>query len=575
MNAYRSLQRAGVLLLTAAVAPAVPAQITYGGLWVTDLTLEGEYVGAKFGYAIDLMGDLDGDGVPDILVGSPEANPSGMMHAGVAYVFSGATGQKIWEVPGQDAQDQCGFSVAAAGDVDGDGIDDMIIGAPYADFSGLVDAGAAYVLSGADGAIIWKLQGDQSFSLYGFSVASAGDLDGDGICEIIVGAPETEVNGMVGAGSVFVYNGATGGLIYRFDSPAEKWWFGSAVANAGDVNADGYNDIVVGATFADVINGRDNAGAAAVFSGADGQLLYQVDGQEPTDMLGNAVAGLGDLNGDGYDDFAAGVYLASPNNTIGAGAVYVLSGYDGSLLHLFQGEQEWEKLGWSVRSAGDVTGDGVNDIITGAPITDYLGMVDAGKVEVYDGVSGQLVARFFGNEPDGRLGFAVAPGGDLDGDGHAEVLISEHRAMIQGYDNVGKVYRYAFKPCIRADADSVSSSAGGFVTIQIDFPADFAGDGYAILASAAGTGPTTLDDVVVPLTPDPLYDRMLNQNPPPQILNPYGTLDAAGDATAFFQSNPGELSFFIGQTLWVAAISFVPVTDPVASSVALPIEVLP
>ena len=198
-------------------------------------------------------------------------------------------------------------------------------------FSKLLTLFAAFSLSGsAFGAftLLHQKNGSSAFDFMGRAVAGAGDVDGDGKADFIVGASRE----LTGAGSVFVYSGATGALLYRKDSSDSLSYFGFSVAGAGDVNGDGKADFLVGAFQADP-GGLENAGSVFLYSGADGSLLYRKDGAGFGDEFGISVAGAGDVNGDAKSDFIVGARLADPNGVSNAGSAYLFSGATGELLY--------------------------------------------------------------------------------------------------------------------------------------------------------------------------------------------------------------------------------------------------
>ena len=180
--------------------------------------------------------------------------------------------------------------VVVAGDVNGDGKSDFIVGAPYADPGGRADAGSAYVYSGADGSILYQRDGGAAYDNFGLSVSTAGDVNGDGKDDFIVGAHQADPGGRDRAGSAYVYSGADGSLLYQRNGGAAYDNFGLSVSTAGDANGDGKDDFIVGAILANP-GGKGDAGSAYVYSGADGALLDQRDGEAANDQFGYSVGG--------------------------------------------------------------------------------------------------------------------------------------------------------------------------------------------------------------------------------------------------------------------------------------------
>jgi len=317
----------------------------------------------SFGSSVAGAGDVNGDGFDDLIVGAEFADPHGSA-SGLAFVYSGRNGNQLFRINGMAAGDELGNSVAGAGDLDGDGFDDFIVGARFADPNGVQNAGSVFVFSGATGTQIFRFDGSVVGEL-GFSVAGAGDVDGDGVPDLILGAPSTSVNGNSGAGSAFVFSGRTGAQIWRLDGRFFLDNLGWSVAGAGDVNGDGRPDLIVGAPQASS-NGLMSNGYVQVFSGATGAPFFQFNGTEAGALLGFSVAGAGDLDRDGLADIIVGAISASPNGLASAGSAYVFSfAATEPLFFRFDGFAAGDRLGASVAGAGEVHGH--TAMIIGAP----------------------------------------------------------------------------------------------------------------------------------------------------------------------------------------------------------------
>ncbi|MEO2093046.1 MAG: hypothetical protein ABGY71_03175 [bacterium] len=323
--------------------------------------------------------------------------------------------EDIFSQGGRSAGGRFGSSIAGGFDVDGDGLADFVVGEPYENRLGPM-TGAVRVVSGANGADIYLRGGNSAYDLFGASVA-LGDLDGDGRAEFIVGAYGDDSNG-TDSGTVFVYSGASGNLLYTLTGD-EGDHFGFSISFVPDTNGDGRGDFVVGARAADT-NGN-NSGAALLFSGLDGTLLHEFGGEAAFDLFGSAVAGCVDLDGDGLGDLICGAYLNDAQGS-GAGRAYVYSGASGSLLFTLQGTGVGDAFGYAVDDAGDVNGDGASDLIVGAPSND-TSFQNAGQASVYSGVDGTLLMVVNGDAPGDNFGSTVAGSLRIDGDGLDDFMV--------------------------------------------------------------------------------------------------------------------------------------------------------
>ena len=294
-----------------------------------------------------------------------------------------------------------GESVSGAGDVNGDGVPDLIVGAPLDDSNGFA-SGFARVFSGLDGSILYTFDGD-SKDMLGRSVSGAGDVNRDGYADLIVGASYVTNGGTVTRpGYARVFSGANGSILYTFNGDNAAIDLGVSVSGAGDVNGDGYPDLIVGAPDAN-INGQPVSGSesARVFSGATGSILYTFNGSG-SDGFGE-VSGAGDVNGDGVADLIVGATGDWSNQS---GFVRVFSGANGGILYTFNGDSQGDNLGRSVSDAGDVNGDGHADLIAAG---NYFS-------RVYSGLNGSILYTING-------GSSVRNAGDVNGDGVADLIV--------------------------------------------------------------------------------------------------------------------------------------------------------
>ncbi len=376
----------------------------------------GDSANDELGASVSFAGDVNNDGFDDLIIGVP-LDDNNDMNSGSARVYSGATGELLYLFNGDAFRDEFGRSVSGAGDVNGDGFDDLIIGAPLADINGSA-SGSVRVVSGSNGAVIYILHGDSSGDNLGTSVSGAGDVNNDGFDDFIVGAPLADNNGST-SGSARVYSGANGSILYTFHGDSLGDNLGTSVSGAGDVNNDGFDDLIVGALFDD--NNGFNSGSARVFSGADGSILYTFDGAAAGARLGASVSGAGDVNDDGFDDLIVGANADSANGPA-SGSATVFSGANGSILYTFNGDSQLDQLGISVSGAGDVNGDGFDDLIVGAMGDDNNG-TETGSARVFSGADGGILYTFNGAGLFSRFGFSVSGAGDINNDGFDDLVV--------------------------------------------------------------------------------------------------------------------------------------------------------
>jgi hypothetical protein len=297
--------------------------------------------------------DQDGDGVRDVALGLPVQSYEAE-NLGRVLVISGRTGKTIREFVGED-DGNLGMSVADAGDVDGDGVGDLAAGEPNPPAPNLA---RVHVWSGATGEAITVLTGPKSWG-WGDEIAGVGDLDGDGVGDILLGMADQSQQGF-GAGAVQVISGADNTLIFEAFGDADSDQMGYDVAALGDVDGDGVGDFAGSAVGNDI--GGTSAGVVRVWSGADFSLLHEFVGDSWGDRMGEKLAEVGDFNADGYADVLIGSPSADlPAGTYNEGRVEVRSGLDGSLLMARYGSVG-SRLGDHIAGVGDVDGDGTDDV---------------------------------------------------------------------------------------------------------------------------------------------------------------------------------------------------------------------
>ncbi len=405
----------------------------YNALYKKDGAGDIKTLGSSVGGA----GDVDRDSKADFIVGAPGSSPGGRLGAGSALIYSGATGLLLHRKDGAVQTGHFGRSVAGPGDINGDTIPDFVVGEPRPTIfkqGWYYLPGVAHVFSGATGDLLCGAVSPQlstcgnmySADEYGFAVAGVGDITGDGKNEFIVGGPKgdplTCVNDNAGWTEIWseaCYNLAT------FAGLSSDDQLGYSVAGAGDVNGDGKPDMIISAPFADP-SGRTDAGSVYIISGLDFSILYRIDGRVAGDKFGISVSEAGDVNGDGKADLIIGAPLADriyPVALSNVGSVYIFSGADTSLIYQLWGTEPDDHFGSSVAGTDDINGDSKPDFIVGAPGADPGGQTDAGSAYIFSGLDGFPIDQKNGMAASDQLGFSVAGTGDVNGDGKADFII--------------------------------------------------------------------------------------------------------------------------------------------------------
>jgi len=464
----------------------------------------------NLGYSVSDAGDINGDGIGDLVIGSPLSDPDGKSNAGVTYVLFGSTegfdltlnasslnGTKGFVINGTQAGDQSGRSVSNIGDINGDGVDDLAIGAPFSGISG-DNSGAAYIIFGSKESNYFSnpielfgfgskgliIKGSNSAHNAGWAVSGAGDFNGDGIKDLLIGATnyDQEESGIQGESYVIFGKeggfsstidlsniGLNDGLKIISDDPNN---LGYSVSDAGDINNDGIDDLIIGAPYADPDPNGNNSGSSYVIYGRridsdsenpvtsniikvgnfdsstdnfTGFTGFTINGQG-VDQSGFFVSKAGDINGDGIADIIIGARDGNPNGKEVAGRAYIIFGKQGDIGYVFNlsdlngsngftinGIEAFDNAGWSVSDLGDINDDGIDDIIIGANNANNT----SGQSYVIYGSRSSFSSTFElsdlngtngfiinGIAEDSNLGHSVSGAGDVNGDGVNDLIIS-------------------------------------------------------------------------------------------------------------------------------------------------------
>lgn len=438
--------------------------------------------GSGYGISVSSAGDVNGDGYDDIIVGAFVYSSA----TGRAYIYYGGLNMNtIADVvlTGEATNNYFGNSVSSAGDVNGDGYSDVIIGA----YGNNNNRGRAYIYFGSsnmDNTADVILTGGATSDLFGVSVSSAGDVNGDGYADVIAGASGYST----GTGRAYVYYGgsAMNNVVdVTMTGAAASNFFGYSVSSAGDVNGDGYADVISGA-----YGYSSNTGRAYIYLG--GSVMNNVaditlTGETVNSNFGNSVSSARDVNGDGFADVIAGAY----GHNSGNGRAYIYFG--GPVLNntadvILTGEAGGGNFGASVSTAGDLNGDGFTDVIAGA----YSINTFTGKAYIFFGgstMNNVVDAAFSGESAGNSFGRSVSSTGDVNGDGYSEVLIGAN-----GFNaNTGRVYFYDYVmggQIISETAFSGETTNNNFG--QVSDAGDVNGDGYSdVIVGAWGYNSNT------------------------------------------------------------------------------------
>lgn len=513
---------------------------------VLTLISTNEKAGGFFGASVDGIPDVDGDGVDDVIVGAPEEDGGGVGDAGRVYIFSGATGLLIraHSSPNDTVEGGYGQTVAGIDDLNGDGRGDYAVGAPGENSGG----GRVYVYSGLNGTLIRTTTSpnNENSGEFGYIVTAIPDFTGDGRGDYGVGAPGENGD----RGRFYAFSGNTGNLFHTQNSPNAELSgrFGESASGIPDVNNDDRGDYIVGAPQEDPGGLPSDAGKAYVFNGVGGALLHSLSSPNPESggRFGKSVGGAPDVGGNGFGD----VIVGAPNEEVevggtiysSGGRAYLFSGTSGNLAHAYQAPDDQlndENLfGWSVDGMPDRNGDGLGELIIGAPgwpgYYAYVvkGTGDYGILQTFNTPDDLGANQFFGG--------AVAGVGDANGDGLGDWIVGGRGSddFPEGPSESGRAYlqrtTIGNNSCAFTTVDAITNGANPFtnigatgggsgnLTCELNLEADV---WFVYTATCNGTvvfdtcGSTTFDTIIAiydgcsyagqpfffcSLTPDPL-----------------------------------------------------------------------
>ncbi len=528
-----------------------------GGEWQVPYSWIGTEALALHGYRLDWIGDVDRDGCEDLIVAAPFYPVPGTT-GGAVFLYSGATGVELDRLIGDFIPYPWSFAkcVSRLGDVTGDGIPEVAIG--KAGTTGAIPSIQIYSL--LPWTLLYEADAPHDQSSLGSSNCAGGtDLNGDGWPDLVAADSSFRENNQY-KGAVHAFDGRNGSLLWRVIGPGGTS-YGQIVICPGDVNGDGYADVVT--------RSQSYPGTVHALSGLDGSELYRFPGDYLYGFIGaDRLAPCSDADGDGLPDYIVG-QVEDPGVSNGLATIH--RGYDGAIIHRWEGPLAGEDFGLRVGGPGDVNDDGWPDYLVSA----WRGQ-GLGRVYLYSGRDFSLMKTLYSPSSNpSTLGFTLGSlGNDVNGDGGAEVVIADPSESVSGLHNAGAVYVFSFDRYLRADAHSVSASTGGVVQFALDFPVSEAGLGYRLLASTDQPGSINAGGVGIPLVMSGLLKKMLSA-PPPLFDQPAGTLDTNGDAlvTAIFA--PGAAASFFGRTVKFAAVSLLSQSQPSLSSAPAWVEIIP
>lgn len=421
------------LLLTAVLAAPTLQALSTTPDWTA---VEVDQAGALLGNNVSTAGDVNGDGFDDVIAGARLLdNPE--LDEGKTFLYLGsASGLSLtpaWTFESDQAGAQLGRA-SAAGDVNGDGFGDVIVGAGNYD-NDQVDEGRAWLFLGSSSGLsttpAWIVESNQSSSAFGVNAVGVGDINADGFDDVAVSSTFHDFD-LVDEGAAFLYLGSATGPSTTADQVIQGNQAASLfgrTANAGDVNGDGFNDVLIGAASWD--GGQQDEGRVFVMKGSAQGLkkhpLRILEINEVSALFGNVLGTAGDINADGFDD----ILVSVQGNVVQRVFVYMGSrtGPGAQADLVLQADQQNTSFGLALGTAGDVNNDGFSDVIVGARLYD-VATTNEGRVFVYRGTAGGLdptpLQTFDGSQTSEEFGVAVSTAGDVNADGFSDIIIGGH-----------------------------------------------------------------------------------------------------------------------------------------------------
>lgn len=530
-----------------------------GGAWDETWLHLGAVADERLGLGVAAGADVNGDGVDDWAYTRSYYQSSSNFQVSIL-IRSGADNRYLAAHDLSKAYGKFGSALAFGDDYNADGVPDLIAGAEE----------YCFLLSGADGTVIHSLlrpSAMRNSSDFGTVAIPVADADGDGVGDVLVGAPRADAtNRIPGQGSIVLFSGATGDQLMEVRGKWSYPHFGSALAEGDDYDGDGRADWIVAAYLDDSASTKD-AGSIQVVSSRTGQRLRKVFGPAGNRHTGAALAMVDDLDGDGRREIAA-----TSCSSIGLGEVLIFGSERGQLIRQQQGFEFQLADDAALASAPDVDGDGVHELLIGdsRARNPQMGRSD-GAIYVYSVGSDRMLQSIYGRQRDDMgSSFAV-----LETAQEFSILAGVPDWFRSGGFNFGGVRRFDVTDGIELGATQYALSSGGPLSIDLEFALEARDMDYQILFSLAGTGPTRVG-IWIPLGNDSLLRASaVGQLPKYAQSGLRGELDGQAEASISFDLSRVLGPQWAGRTVYLAAVAFETAGEPLFASKAVALDILP
>jgi hypothetical protein len=513
---------------------ALMAQLpSYGGVWEAWYQHRGTTAYEQLGANAASAADLDGDRVPDIGI----ASHSWPSTSSLAFSIRSSTdGRILAAFHRPPINDGFGAAIAVGADLDGDGVGEFYVGAPYTPSGIGTDAGAVYVLDGAGLRLLGQWSPAAGSRYFGAALVNLGDQDGDGVDDVAVSAPATSIGAF--QGRIEIRSGATGAALWSFDTTRFRQ-LGEALASVPDLDGDLRADLAAGAK-----NSYGGKGAVILLGSASRSIVYEAAGANTGDYFGDTIATAPDLN----FDAAAELLVMTGTNSIRS--VSLLDGRTGTRLREIYAQPGFTFHPGALLADADLDADGSEDFLS---IVRALPPDDAPRALAMrlDGLGWRMGPAVLAASP--AFGSALAPHQTMPT--ARGVLICDKSAVgASGTPSAGAVHHLQFHPGLLLSDHAVRAYRGGLVEMRVAFPTSEALLPYVVAVSAAPGGSSLFGGITIPLVQDSWFRRTL-VSPPAFLSGSHGRLNADGTATARLSLAPGAGWPWIGRTLWLAAIT--------------------